>query len=80
MDDEYSDLEELESENNENEHDLEEIESEKLTRKLSSPLEGRRRQSLGEYMPLHLCSFWHVSCTKIKRYKQSYYSAMLINL
>ena len=48
MDDEYSDLEELESENIENENDLEEIESEKFTRKLSSSLEGRRRQSLGE--------------------------------
>ena len=72
MDDEYSDLEELESENIENENDLEEIESEKLTRKFSSPLEDRRMQSLRGYMPLHLCSFWHVSCTKIKKYKQTW--------
>ena len=50
-------MEELESENIENEEDLEEIESEKLRKKIASPLEGGRRQSLGDYLPLHLCSF-----------------------
>ena len=40
MDDEYSDLEELESENIENENDLGELESGEFNKNISKPLEG----------------------------------------